>query len=287
LYVDDCDLFATNQDGLQLQRTLLQLQENINLWQGGLAVTGGSLSPKKSSWCIMAWRPQGKRWVLHSPKSFPATLTVLDSSHQPQPIRHLHPNEGIVVAGVVQALSSNQKPALMALQAKANGWEVALRQGFLPRSLAWTALHRVIWPSLRYPLAVTSFSETQALSIVSKLYHTLLPCLGANRYYPLALRHASPKFQGLGLPHPYWEQGCAALSVFLEFSNVIRPEQTLIQTSLEYLQLEVGTSVEVLQADFNRWGHLATDCWLKSLWKFAHFAQVRLILEKPHCPLPQ
>jgi len=119
------------------------------------------------------------------------------------------------------------------------------------------ALHRVIWPSLQYPLAVTSFSETQALSIVSKLYHTLLPRLGANCYYPLDLHHAPPKFQGLGLLHPFWEQGCAALKLFLEFSNTAWPEQMLLQTSLEYLQLEVGSGVEVLQADFNRWGHLA------------------------------
>ncbi len=132
LYVDDCNLFAADQTRQQPRQTILQLQENINLWQGGLAVTGGSLSPKKSSWCIMAWRPQGKRWALHSPKSLPATLTVLDSSRQPQPIRRLHPNEGIAVVGIVQALSGNQKPALMALQAKENGWETALRQGFLP-----------------------------------------------------------------------------------------------------------------------------------------------------------
>jgi len=135
----------------------------------------------------MVLHPQGKCWALHSPKSLPAELTVLDSLQHPQPICHLHPNEGIAVIGVVQAFLGNQKLTLMALQAKATVWEVALRQGFLPQSLTWMALQKVIWPSLRYPLAVTSFLETQALSIVSKLYHTLFPCLGANRYYPLDL----------------------------------------------------------------------------------------------------
>ena len=149
------------------------------------------------------------------------------------------------------------------------------------------ALHQVIWHSLCYPLTVTSFSETQALLIVSKLYHTLLPHLGANHFYPLDLQHVPPKFQGLGLPHPFWEQGCAALKLFLEFSNTAWPEHMLIQTSLEYLQLEVGSGVKVLQVDFNHWGFLATECWLKSLWKFAHFAQICILLDKPFCPLPQ
>jgi len=73
---------------------------------------------------------------------------ILNSSQQPQPIHCLHSNEGIVVVGIVQALLGNQKPALMALQAKANIWEVTLRQGFLPQLLAWMVLHQVIWPSL-------------------------------------------------------------------------------------------------------------------------------------------
>ena len=52
IYVDDCDLLAVDEDGLHPFCDVDQLQANINLWQGGLAVTGGSLSPTKSSWCF-------------------------------------------------------------------------------------------------------------------------------------------------------------------------------------------------------------------------------------------
>jgi len=112
--------------------------------------------------------------------SFPATLTSKDEQSQPQPIRQINLHEGIAVVGVIQALSGTQKPALMDLQGKANAWEQALQKGFLPSSLAWMALHRVIWPFLTYSLAVTSFSESQALAITSRLYHSLLPWLGIN-----------------------------------------------------------------------------------------------------------
>jgi len=71
-----------------------------------------------------------------------------DSLLHHHPIHRVNPHKGIVVVGVIQALLGTQKPALMALQAKANAWEQALQQGFLPPSLAWMALHRVIWPSL-------------------------------------------------------------------------------------------------------------------------------------------
>jgi len=46
IYVDDCDLFAVDSDGCHPQAVVTNLQRNINLWQGGVAVTGGSLSIK-------------------------------------------------------------------------------------------------------------------------------------------------------------------------------------------------------------------------------------------------
>jgi len=132
--------------------------------------------PKKTSWCLLAMHPQGHQWTFHSTTSFPATLTSRSANCQQQPICCINPHKGITVVGVIQALLGTQKLALMALQAKANSWEQALCMGFIPCLLAWMALNWVIWPFLWYALAVTSFSELQALSITSRLYQTLLPC---------------------------------------------------------------------------------------------------------------
>jgi len=46
LYVNDCDLFAMDNDGKHVRTTIDWLQHNIGVWQGGLAVTGGALSQK-------------------------------------------------------------------------------------------------------------------------------------------------------------------------------------------------------------------------------------------------
>jgi len=91
---------------------------------------------------------QGICWGIQSIATLPATLTVIDKNHLPQPIKQLNLQEGVAVVGVVQALSGNQNPALQALQAKAGTWETVLCQGYLPCSLAWLALHCVIWPAL-------------------------------------------------------------------------------------------------------------------------------------------
>jgi len=46
LYVNDCDLFVMDSDGTCVRNTINQLQQNIGVWQGGLAVTGNALSQK-------------------------------------------------------------------------------------------------------------------------------------------------------------------------------------------------------------------------------------------------
>jgi len=138
LYIHNCDSFATSTDGLHIRTTITQLQCNINLWQGGLAVTGGFLSPVKSSWCIMAMRPQGKWWTFHTIKSLLANLPVQNTNWQPQPIRQIHPNEDC--SGGSYSISPRQP----AFQAKANSWEMALCNGYLPCSLEWVAVHRVL-----------------------------------------------------------------------------------------------------------------------------------------------
>jgi len=108
------------------------------------------------------------------------------------------------------------------------------------------------------------------------LYQVLLPHLGINHHFPVTLRHALPGHHGLGLPNPYWEQGINGLCLFLEQANTSSSEATLIQASLEFLQLELGTHANVFSLPCDTWKFLATDCWLKTIWQFVDFAQLQL-----------
>jgi len=147
-------------------------------------------------------------------------------------------------------------------------------------------LSHMLWPSLRYPLGVTTFSPSQAHQAISRLYQTLLPRLGVNRHFPLALRYASPQYLGLGLPNPSWEQGISSLRLFLEHINGWSSESTLIRMSLEYLQLELGTASNPFALPYDTWSFLATDCWVKTLWRFVDEAQITLSPLTPLLPSP-
>jgi len=246
----------------------------------------GSLALKKCSWSLLSYHHQGNRWLPHSSDSTPADLVVAGSTGLPIPIRRYSPAEGSEVVGVTQSLIGLASPLLTALQQKLEKWLVALRSNFLPRHLLWTTVHRVLWPSFRYPLSVSSLSPAQAASTVTKLYQVLLPKLGVNRHYPLPLRYALPHFHGLGLPNPYWEQGISGVLLFLKHANSKSTEATLIRASSEFLHLELGSCLSAFSLPYDSWHFLATDCWLKTLWAFLDSAQLQLHSEEPLIPLP-
>jgi len=211
----------------------------------------------------------------------------LNDLGQPTPICCIRPQDGLAVVGVTQSLIGDSAPAVSAILQKANQWLDVLKSNFLPRSLLWRTLTQVLWPSLRYPLGVTTFSPAQAALLVSRLYQTLLPRLGVNRHFPLAFCYAIPKYQGLGLPNPFWEQGISALSLFLEHANTSSQESVLIHSSLELLHLELGIVSNLFDLSYDKWSFLATNCWIKSLWRFVDFSRIQLTPFVPILPPQQ
>jgi len=153
---------------------------------------------------------------------------------------------------------------------------MVLQSNFLPHHLFWTIIHHVLWPSLCYLLSITSLSPLQAAQTETKLYQVLLPHLGINHHFPTILWYALLQFHGLSLPNPYWEQGISSLSRFLQHTNSNTLEGTLIQALLEFLQLELGTHLNLFSLPYDTWKFLAMDCWLKMIWQFVSLSQLQL-----------
>jgi len=277
LYVDDSDLFILADSPSDSPTVVIQkLQRNIQLWQGGLRATGGSLAPDKCSWSLLAFQWKNGKWRLHTQASFPASLSILDPLGQPIPLQRCEPTEASKAVGIYQALSGSMLPQFDHLCQQADSIATAFAAGYLPRNTAWLGLMTMLWPSISYSLPVTSFSELQCLQITRKLYRGLLPKLGVVRSYPLSLRHAPASLFGLALPSVLWEQGIAALRLLLECGNGPSVAGSLLQTSVEQAQLEVGSLTPFYQLPFQQYGFLLTDCWLKSLWRFLSDAGLHL-----------
>jgi len=93
---------------------------------------------------------------------------------------------------VCQSLSSSMKAQIISPTEKSDAWATAILQGHLDRKIFWQGLHTMIWPSLHFPLVVSSISKKAATGITKKLFKALLPKLGANWFYPVALCFTPP-----------------------------------------------------------------------------------------------
>ncbi len=97
----------------------------------------------------------------------------------------------------------------------------------------------------------------------------------------MTLHYTPPALFGLGLPNLYWEQGAAALHLFLEVGNGFSADSHLLHCSLEQAQIEIGLSTPLLQANYSQYGFLLMDCWVKFLWSFLVYSGCSLHAESP------
>lgn len=167
LFVDDTDLVAYGESSAtRAADVVVALQATVLTWQQGLVTTGGSLKPAKCSWSLLAYWFKAGKVQIHTPHSFPATLSLPAEDGTMIPIERVPASVGITCVGVIQTLNGKMKPQVDSLIGKAEIWATNIRNGWLNRRLAWIGLRSMIWPSLEYPLQICSMTETQGDEII-------------------------------------------------------------------------------------------------------------------------
>lgn len=285
IYVDDSDFFACANDGSEsLTDVTNRMQQMALCWHGGTRTTGAALGPSKCSWGIIAfgWDSSGQ-W--HYRTNLDINLQIPDTNGTLTTIRRLEPSEAITVVGVEQALDGNMDEQAAVLEQKANELGEHIKKGYLPRNLVWQSINTMIWPSLRYALPASSLSPEQGDAVTAKLYRAILPSAGTNRHFPEVFCHAPVDFFGLSLPLVKDYQGIEQIKKLLVHGSVDTPTGHFLRTSLESAQLEVGIGTPILEADYEYYGFLLTDCWIKSLWRFV--SAYGILLRNPDQVLPQ
>ena len=115
---------------LSPQGVLNSLQQNLDIWQGGVETTGGALSPDKCSWSGLFYFFKAGQWKLHSSQSFLANSTFCDGL-QVLPLKRYEPDEAVKVVGVHQSLSGSMEAQIISLTEKSDAWATAILQGHL------------------------------------------------------------------------------------------------------------------------------------------------------------
>lgn len=104
---------------------------------------------------------------------------------------------------------------------------------------------------------------------MAPVLEAVLPKAKFERKFPRAILFGQKSACGLGLQHPWFQQGSLHLLTLL--TGLRNPDWMSSKFSLQSLEiaiLEVGTTELFLNLDFHTFDVLTTESWLKCLWQF-------------------
>ena len=284
MFVDDSDLvhFASEQE--TPDQIADELNTTVQHWQTGLNISGGTLRPNKCYWYLLAYE-----WIDGTVRMASDTrreIFVRDANGVDGRVKYLEPHEAKEVVGVWIAPDGNSDAQMTSLMSKVGNMTSKLRDCVVPFRWMWKGFMMGMWKSIAYPLGACTLSEQECTKLASKVYSTVLPALGVNRNIPTVMRYAPLRFGGLNLPSPAIEQGIQQLRLLLEHGSEDTLSGKLLRISLEQMQLEVGELESVLSLPYKRFHHLATDVWIKHVWRFCSESGVKLVWNTAVLPLP-
>ena len=173
------------------------------------------------------------------------------------------------------------------MKAKATEWKDLVQAGHLKRRTVWQALETTIMKSLEYPLPALTLTETECTSIMHPILKAALPKTSISQSFPRKVLYGLLNEGGLGLNSLYYTQGAMHLEKFQSLLGTNTMTNSLLEVSLESAQLEIGIGRSIFQLDFQRYGMLLTDCWVKHLWLFTQTNNIIILDRTTNFPTPQ
>ena len=275
MYVDDTDLFTLAKPAETDDQLCSRTQFLANRWIDGLYATGAVLRPEKCWWCFIAFVWEGSKWRYRELNESSYELVVPDVHGELHPVKRINHDTqkrtlGVRMAGNGAMISviEDEDGEYEYLHKASTRWADSISSSYLDKNLSSMALRTTISKTWLYPLAATKFTRKQCDAIMLPVYSRILPKMGFNRHLPSVYRYAPLSHQGQALPHMLVMQGTAQISTFLSHMSKSTYVGDIVECCLESASLEIGVGGNIFSLDFDLYGHLLTDCWVKVLWEF-------------------
>ena len=282
-FVDDTDVVQTSTHSESRDDLIKNTQKSINLWEGGLRTTGGALVPSKSDWTLVDFEVKNGEWK-YTPRNDTEKLSVLDSKRGRYNLKQLDISTGRLTLGVYIAGDGNWKDEIKYLTKMSQDWAEKVRVGQIHRKDAWMAFRLTIRKSLDYCLQATYLTKKDLQKIHSAALCRGLSASGIIRSLDRTICYAPFKYQGLGLHDPYIRQGVEHIKFIMQQAESPSISGKLLRFTVEGTKLETGLPGNLFHHDFNIYGRLATQSWVKATWQFVW--EYNISLEDSSTSLP-
>lgn len=289
-FVDDTDLWVTASTLSPDQPVVFAIQILVRMWHRLLQASGGDLAFHKCFWYHINFD-----WHNGIPtyKAMEITETVsLPTGNIASPFKALHQvptNKGLRVLGVRLAPDGSQTDEFKFRLAKATQIKKLLWASHLNPQETETALDRFWWPSVSYPLGVTTFSKQQCDKLQATFQHQLMAKLGYNRSMPASIRYGPSLLGGLSRPHVHTEQALSRIKLLLHHLRSNDEVGTNLRISLSYLQQDLGLQLQAMTTEAFPYAKQSlinsANTWLFHTW--SDMTSLNLSLELPRVEITE
>ena len=285
LFVDDADLYTIN-DNLSDHRALChQTQLGLDTWNNLLQATGGALKPEKCFWYSLEYSCKDGEWDYQHNSNAEMTITNQDGTYST--IIRKSAEESMKTLGVYDSPAGGNGDHLNYIKTKMSTWINRMKNGHLPSHIAWVAYKQQLWPGLRYGLGTMTNDIEEAEDLTQKEDWTMLNILGVARTVTKGLRRLQSTFGGFGLFSLATEQLIGRVNLLMQHYHTPSNISKKLDASLRYLQLQLGTTQNPFDLEYDEWSHLAPLSWVKMLWRSLYYYNIKLHMKYDPIPIPR
>ena len=270
MYVDDCDLFVVESDmnNHDPSAVFTKMQRLINKWCSILWASGGVLRPEKCWWCGVVFEWKDGRWEYASSDQHQFEMTAKDINKNVCTIRRSEADTPEQTLGIWCCVNGSWEFSFKKMLTASQVWAEQMKTAYLSQYEALLAVNSTITKTWDYPIGVVGFTERQCEQIMIPAYKKILPKIGPSTKLPLVYRYGPKEKLGLGLPHLYTRMGTEHIKLLLTHMKSGTKIGNLMETVLEYANIELGTTEQLFELDYSKWNKYLTDSWVKVTWQF-------------------
>jgi len=290
-FVDDSNLVSSSTEpshphevsitdqNVHCSSAVSNLQSIAQRWERALFSTGGAINFSKSFWFDFHWTWKGGIARLTAPPSS-VQLTLTEGDHLTHPVQvpHKSVHDTYRTLGVHISPSGDTAASFQVLLAQTTDYQTKIATSKLPKEAALLSYNVYLLPKLGYPLPALTFTEQQCHNLQSPTIMALLPKIQLNRHIARSIVFGSLTYGGLAIKSLYSIQSLGQLTLFVGHGRALDKTSKLLHISLSYLQLAVGSSVEVFSLPPKMYVNWVESCWLTSFWTFLFRLRLRVTI---------
>ena len=271
-YVDDCDLIRA---GPRITEVAKGLQDILTAWDRYMQVTGAAIAPDKCWWYLADFKWTRGQWKYRNAGDL-IDLKTRDKDGEVHSLTNLSYDKAKEMVGVFLAPDGNQKEQASELLLKAQKWSAYVKSGRLDHESTWTALRTTIVKSIEYPLAATSLTQQECISIMDPVLKAALPRANIVQNFARAVLYGPVQYQGMGLHDPYISQGIRHIKDIVDQQWKKTMSGNIITTSIEAAQLEAGLYGPLFHHQIQIDWFNTTNTWIVHTLEFCQNNGIRI-----------